>query len=137
MGGIATVDMSIDTIQFGGGSGGGVTPAMIQDGTLYLARFVGVPMPEMTWTSRSFLGLTENSFRDPDDINSLPDFSFTGGAINFGWVYVVSSATGDPVSRTVGFDNWSATVTPIPLPPALGLFGFGLGLLGWLKRRTV
>lgn len=69
-------------------------------------------MPETNWTSRSFPELTESDFRDPDDINLTPDFSSSGGPINFGWVYVVSSATGNPVSRTVGFDNWNLSINP-------------------------
>jgi hypothetical protein len=136
LGAIAELDVSIDAIQFGGGSGGGLNPALRQGGVIYIARFVGHSMGETSWTPHEFLGLTESDFRDPDMISSTPDFSSLGGDIEFGWVYVVSSASADPVSRTVGFDNWLLSVTPVPEPGTGGLLALALAGLGLAARRA-
>lgn len=136
MGAIAELDFTIDTIQFGGGSGGSLTPALRQADVIYIARFVGQTMGDTSWTPHEFLDLTESDFRDPDMISSLPDFSSAGSAIEFGWVYVVSSASGDPVSRTVGFDNWVLAITPVPEPGTASLMGIGfVGLALAAQRR--
>jgi hypothetical protein len=139
MGAIATIDFAIDAIQPAGqgASGGSVAPILIQGGVVYQGP--SEAMPEAAWTLHDFLALTNTSFSEIGAPGSHPDFSSTGGEISFGWVYVISSASGDPVARTVGFDNWnlvvdSVSVPPVPEPGTLGLLGLGVGSL-WLMRR--
>jgi hypothetical protein len=110
VGAIATMDMTIDHIQVGGGSGGGLSPALLQGGRLYVAN--GILMPETAWTHASFVDLTAASFFELDNRSSHPDFSSSGAEIQFGWAYAVSTPSENPVSRTVGFDNWFVEVHP-------------------------
>ncbi|MGW8369307.1 MAG: hypothetical protein ACWGPN_11595, partial [Gammaproteobacteria bacterium] len=106
-GAIATIDFSIDGIQPAGqgASGGTVAPIVIQGGVLYQGP--GVSMPEPAWTAHAFAGLTADNFSEVGAPASHPDFSAAGAVTGFGWVFVVSSASGNPVARTVGFDNWT------------------------------
>lgn len=112
---IDTLDISLDGIQFGGGSGGGIAPALRQGGVNYIAP--GVSMPEQAWTERSFPGLTANSFIPIGSPNQHPDFSNAGGPITFGFAYAVSTPSDQTVMRTVGFDNWELRVDYAPLAP--------------------
>jgi len=113
MGAIESLDMSLWGKQFGGGSGGTVTPAVRQGGIVYAA-VVGQSVPEQDWALKSFAGLTESDFIVVGSPSSHPDFSAAGQPLEFGFAYVVSTPSDQTVTRTVGFDDWSLTVTPVP-----------------------
>lgn len=144
LGAITSIDTTIDYKQFNLGSLGSINAAVMQGGTVYLSfeRFI---TPVSDWTSIDTLtdgdwtGLVQNSFFDPDNISSRPDFSSSGAPISFGWVYIISTPSENPVSRTTGFDNWSVTinqVAPIPIPAAAWLFASGIIGLVWKSRKV-
>ena len=107
-GAINYVDMGIDAIQFQGGSGGLIQPALSQDGVLYVAD--GVLMPEQSWNFRVFSDLGQNNFYPVGSPAVHPNFSLDGAPISFGFAYTVSTGSDQPVMRTVGFDNWTLLV---------------------------
>lgn len=118
-GAIASVDFSIDTFQTSSASGGTVTAALLQDGTLFTGSR-GRAGPEMDWTNKEILDLAQNEFLEIDETGSgvsQPDFSASGGPITFGFRYVISTPVdGLGGSRTAGFDNWTVTVNPVSGP---------------------
>jgi hypothetical protein len=141
-GAIATIDFSIDGLQPAGqgASGGTVAPIVMQDGILYQGP--GEPMPESEWTAHQFTGLTADNFAEVGMPASHPDFSAAGAVTGFGWVFVVSSANGNPVARTVGFDNWTLRVTTVPVvgapePGTLALLVLGIAGLGLIRSGGV
>ena len=107
-GAIDTIDFSIDAITFSAGSTLAVGPALMQDGGIY---FSGAANTERAWNTVSFSGLTVEIFSNLDLFT--PNFSETGSAITFGFVF---SSTGFAdlanVEFSGGVDNWSVTVTP-------------------------
>jgi hypothetical protein len=112
MGAIDSLDLSVYGRQAGGGSGGTVEPALTQGDLLYVVR--GESVPEQDWTLKSFPDLTQSSFIEPGLPASHPDFSANGKPIQFGFSYVVSTASEQTVERTVGFDDWQLTVHHTP-----------------------
>jgi hypothetical protein len=131
-GAIDSVDISLDGIQFGGGSGGGLSPILKQGGVLYVAS--GVSLPDVDWTLKSFPGLTENSFFPIGSPGVHPDFSAEGAPISFGFGYTVSTPSEQTVMRTVGFDNWEISVSHSAPPP----FFINAGLNdAWFNILTV
>lgn len=108
-GAISGVSLSLSGIQLGAGSGGTVEPALQQGDKLYVA--AGQSLPEQVWTLKEFVGLTESDFVEPGLPGSHPDFSNAGEEIIFGFSYVVSTLSDQPVERTAGFDNWKVTLT--------------------------
>ena len=70
------------------------------------------------------------------DLTMNPDFSGTGSNIEFGFYTLVStSPTSGGSSKTVGYDNWSATVEYVPEPVTLVLLAAGGGAILRTTRR--
>lgn len=120
-GAIESVDFSIDAFQTTANSGGTVTAAILQDGTLFTASR-GLAGPEMDWTPKEIGGLVQSEFLEIDSNGqgvSQPDFSSSGSPVTFGFRYVISTPVDGPAgSRTAGFDNWTITVNSIACAPA-------------------
>lgn len=113
-GAIGTIDFSVDAITFSDGSPLAVGPALMQNGGIY---FSGATNTDRAWNTVSFSGLTVEFFSNLDFFT--PNFSETGSAITFGFVFS-SSGFADlaNVEFSGGVDNWSVTVTPeSALPP--------------------
>jgi len=49
-------------------------------------------------------------------------------------IHILEAST--PSGGAIFLDDASLTVTPIPVPAAVWLFGSALGLLGWMRRRA-
>lgn len=63
-----------------------------------------------------------------------PDFSSTGSPLVFGFC-TLDNNLDYLTSRAAGFDNWSVTLTTVPIPAAIWLLGSGLiGLVGIRKK---
>ena len=73
------------------------------------------------------LTLNDGPFQIPTlFLNFGSDLSNAGGTIGFNM---------DEIDPFDGFRAGTGTVSAVPVPAAVWLFGSGLGLLGWLRRR--
>jgi hypothetical protein len=113
-GAIDSIDYREDQIEFSPpffGAAIGARPALRQGGIPYYG-------PDLTytstsWTTRSLPGLTAASFSDG---STSPDFSASGGPIEFGYVRGNTNSPGGSFYVTQhGIDNWSYTLHTTPV----------------------
>jgi hypothetical protein len=118
---ITSIDFSISGKQFVSAnvSGGSVALALRQGGVLYFAPHPQspggqLPVEQRDWEPEMRTGLLQTDFRDHDLMGRQLDFAVTGGNIELGFVFWVSTIPvedgGGPSDRTAGFDNWSVTI---------------------------
>jgi len=92
------------------------------------------------WTSIAATGLVASNFTlfNPATFTSgTGNPNFGGGAMTFGLLSLGTwSGVSSTTSISVAFDNLAIDINPVPEPASLGLFGFGLGALAWLRRRA-
>ena len=97
----------------------------------------------LTWITGSFSG-TENSQLLSFGMNWIGGMQFGtsgSGADTCGigytptWCLRSPSIIGEDWGTTSG--TWTVVPTVVPIPAAVWLFVFGLGLLGWVKRRQI
>jgi len=141
-GAITGIDYSeSDKMFIGSGDGQGAGAAVRQGGLVYCAldpaaRFYAVTP---TWTSNSVSNLQASAFLVLGVPGSHPDFSATGGPIDFEFYRANSLPSyGSAYSITAGLDNWSVTINQIPEPSAaVGLISMAtIGLIVcWHRRR--
>jgi hypothetical protein len=124
--------LSTEFSTYGGSSG----PALRQGGFVY-AVSVGSAVPlrddpmgalPSPYKNISFSGLTAANFGRVTgalsiDFGSNPDFSASGGLIEFGYVRNNSHTGPVLVTRVHAIDNWSATVNENPPPTILSVAG--------------
>ena len=124
-GGFATLDYFEDAMLvqgFGDGQATGV--AVRQNGNVYV-RYVGTT-PDFAWTPKQNLGIPASGFvRIVDggfDTGSHPDFSASGGAIEFGFMRSNSTSPGANGYETIALiDNWTVLInTPCVLDADCG-----------------
>ncbi len=132
---IQTIDFSIDVILLAGGGVADAGVVLQQGGNFYSTSVL--TSPSAAWSPLSSTGLTAASFglmaSDPSGINpnglvdfsQNPDFSVTGGLINFGFDSGHSTGIGGPGnSISEGFDNFNLVInTPEPTSLALLVIG--------------
>ncbi len=113
-GAILTIDYAEDAIMLiGAGQGQGAGPALRQDGQVFVAGLFITP--ETTWTAHELEGLTAADFHLEGQPDIHPDFSTSGGVIEFGFVRQNSTYSGGYVILG-GIDNWTMilnTETPV------------------------
>lgn len=129
---ITSIDYREDQIEFSppfSGAAIGALPALRQDGVFYFGP--DVTFSDLSWHSVELTGLTAADF---GPIGNQPDFSSSGGVIQFGFL---RSNTNVSVSQALqtqhGTDNWSVTVNSLAVPT---LGGQGFVLLAVLLAAT-
>lgn len=136
---ITNILYSEDSIAFGGPGnvqGGGL--AILQGGRYYLqvSPTYVMPLPTYaTWQSQTQVNLTQSLLWELTPSGTLnassnPDFSITGGTMQFGF-YRGNSNNGS-VQTDAGIDNWRVEVVPAPGAAALLMLG---GLVAGKRRR--
>ncbi len=118
LGGIDTVNYS-ESSRSSGGVIQGIHPALRQAGKLYahITALITTANPA-AWERNDVFGMSEASFRTQASSSDHPDFSPTGGPIEFGFMRAVSAE----LDRKGHIDNWKVTVNPPPgvnLPPEI------------------
>jgi hypothetical protein len=113
-GAISSIDYAEDSILLaGGGNGQTSAPALRQNGMLYtLVSSTGAFLtPELAWTPHVVNGRTPDHFRTLQSASEHPNFSATGGRIEFGFMRLHSVPSGSAGgTRTGGIDNWRVTL---------------------------
>ena len=145
---ISSIDYSEDSINLlnQGGNGQGSGLAIFQGGSFYIQRNPVLVMPYVgfsSWTANPAPGLVAGDLWEIDfatgalNAFSNPDFSASGGPMNFGFWRGNSSGnqTSGVVQSECGIDNWRVEINPVPTPSAVALLGLG-GLMAARRRRS-
>lgn len=145
-GAISVINYSEDSKNFlnQGGNGQGSGCAIIQGGRTYLQRNPILVMPYATfntWQPNVASGLVASDFYEIDNAGNIfagnnPDFSISGGTMQFGFWRGNSSGTftSGTFNTECGIDNWSVNIVTVPAPGTIALAGLG-GLLTARRRR--
>jgi hypothetical protein len=150
-GAIASINFNYDSIEFSPLQGIEVvySPLLFQNGTYYTGVFDNVN--QSVWTNFAHNGLTASDFvRDFDGLTlpgsgpAIPDFSSTGGPIEFGFATGNTAPCFIPCSTTIsGIDNLSFTLNTvqptIPEPASLALLAtgiVGIGIMSCRRRKA-
>ncbi len=140
--------LGVSTVNFGGAGFGFFRPVIRQGGVIFsVANTNAAPTLGVNSTRTFAHRATDNWIaRSPGDLR-IPDFSATGGVIDFGWRFDGGGncASGNCIapSTTTNLDNFSVEVVPtvqstVPEPSTYALMAFGLiGLLAVARRRRV
>lgn len=137
---IVTVDWSLDDILISqsGGSAGVAGRAALRQGSGYYRSGVGFHYLNTSWTSWS-VTLTASDFELISGSGpASPDFSATGGAMNFGYYFGSGGCCDFSQTSVTGADNFRVAVNTneVPEPSILSLFGLAmLGAFGLPARR--
>lgn len=110
--------------------------ALTQGGKLYVHAFSNIATATTFWENQTATGLQAADFDEWGAATGSPDFSASGGPIQFG--YLRGSSTNNPSGdrhTESGTDNWSVTIhySAIPEPAVAGLLSVSLMLL--VRRR--
>jgi hypothetical protein len=130
-GAISSLGSSFATMLISGGDSLAVLygPLVYQNGSYYLdgSSLTTITPTTDAWVSHAFSGLTSAAFsRASGSGGPNPDFSASGGAIQFGYFASNGTGGGRPTATSSGLDNWSASVTAVPEPTAALLMVVGL-----------
>ncbi len=141
---ITSIDVAYDLKEFAPLRGYQVVYGLLlfQGGTYYTAILDN--LGQSGWTTFSHPGLTADSFWNRFDIQPLPgpgpeqpDFSSTGGAIEFGFLSGNTPVGFSPFSTSSGIDNLSITIHQIPEPGATILGGLALITMAIFRRQRL
>lgn len=134
-GAIASISASLDYLNvssFGQGHGG--SALLLRQGAswFYAGSFLTGSTVDGTWRTTSVSNATAVQFARLAGSDTL-DFSSAGAPITLGFWTANESGNG----ITVRYDNWTASVTAVPAPPAVMLMATAVaGLAGWRVRRA-
>ena len=109
-GAIDHLDWSFDdkVISQVGGTPGVATFALLRQGGYWFNHYD--VNTAGNWTAHSYRGLRATDFVNPSAGPVNPDFSATGGLIEFGYGTANGTSTAVPITTKSGIDNWSVTV---------------------------
>ena len=108
-------------------------PAVLQDGTIFMANSSYQLHSGESWTGYSITGLTAGDFEDIKLMH--PDFSSNGSAIQFGYLAhnaADAGSTGTTI-HTWGVDNFSAYASAVPEPSSGAILS--VACAAFLARR--
>ncbi|MEZ5064855.1 MAG: FlgD immunoglobulin-like domain containing protein [bacterium] len=114
---IDTIDFSLDVLVLEGGVSGGVVVNLMvrQSDTIYIGPSSVVPdLGNNSWMGVNQGGLRENAFRDIQDLSTPPDFSPSGGPLEFGFVTLNGTTTTEPITQDARIDNYFVAVHQVP-----------------------
>lgn len=146
-GGIQNLNFSVDRfITLTGGILGGTNNAsalVLQNGNYYFDTVAGPTLIAGQYQTVSGTGLLASDFQLIDlstgniDTTQHPDFSSSGGAIDFGILVRFGHINALPVGGNLDVreDNLSYSITPVPEPSSLLLLLSGLAPFVALRRR--
>lgn len=125
-GALTSIDFEADVLGASGDvlsfAAAGIGFVLIQDGDLYIAP---VTFDVATWSPVARLGLVPSDFTNTLDPGTSPDFSASGGVIQFAVVYGAATTPGPAVL----LDNLRVTVATAAPPAVPGLLPGGVSLL--------
>ena len=146
-GAINFLDFTYDARYVAGQISGQATRGLLlQNGSYYgtVNPTTHLPRSQSSFTGFSFLGLTESSWFKWTALGgaggATPDFSATGGVIQFGYNNGNGLGQATTTVVTTAIDNFAVNVdssTVVPVPAALPLLLTGLSVLGfagWRRR---
>lgn len=120
-GAIASIDFDEDAQRLVGSNLGQSTGVAVRQGGRVFVHQVGAT-PESAWTHKQGRGIVASAFGEMDSGGGgtgKPDFSSTGGPIEFGFVRGNSTGAGGPsYSITGAIDNWRVRLNPPCTTPA-------------------
>jgi hypothetical protein len=142
-GAITSVDFRYDLIEFSPLNGFEVIyqPLLFQNGTYYVGSFDN--LDQAVWTTFTHSGLTASGFGNSDGGYSLPgagpaspNFSSTGGLIEFGF-FSGNTPVGGPFTTSSGIDNLAITIHAVPatVPEPSYLFLLAITLAGLVASQ--
>jgi len=128
-GAIKSIDFSYDSIllrQIGGTPDPYNTLVLLQSGSYYF-RFTNDPTNTLGWVGHSYIGLLASDFSLLSGTGpTLPNFSASGGTIQFGYIDASGSVYPGTISIISGLDNYSVSINAVPVPAAFWLVGSAL-----------
>jgi hypothetical protein len=121
---IVSIDYSEASIRLSGGVQA-CAIALRQNGIVYYGPGFLNPTTFSVWATTTQTGLVATDFDAIAPGLQTPNFTGSGGPIEFGFSRSNSTSTGGPGSTTIGgIDNWTVTLnTEQPVPTALSTWG--------------
>jgi hypothetical protein len=139
-GAITTIDSSFDIILFNGGASETVGYMILleQNGIVYQAGYTltTIEPKKNIWVHHAYSDLTADDFLDVHTNTQHPDFSANGDMIELGFISANGTGGSYPTSTSSGIDNWSVSISSVPLPPAILFFVSGLLSILGLKKSA-
>jgi len=131
-----TFEFQLDVLSGPGAHGEGQRIHLLveQDSNIY-GYDLGITGYPLSWDIFSFQGtFNENNFVLMSGAGPVnPDFS--GGVDTF---FGFSGSNTNSGTLTQYYDNYSLGITPVPIAPAIWLFGSGIvGIIGFASRKTI
>lgn len=134
-------DVQVVFTSFSDGTAGALIPALAQDGRIYRQAVGAIGPLSPNWSPRSFTSTAATDWIE-QDTNAHPDFSASGGVMQFGYLFTLGTSCPNPAgcraaSAGSALDNFhvEAIAASVPEPASAALLLVGGGLLMARRRR--